>query len=263
MFKRRLGRILRPNGRSLIVAVDHAVLMGPARGLEKPGKLLEAVVDGGADAVLTTFGVARNFGRQLAQTALILRADGGSTMLGQPAAMSQIYSVEAALQLGAEAVACMGFPGSRWEGQTLPYLAALAAECDRWGMALMAETLPRGFEGGDDARTPGNLKLAARIGAELGADFIKTQYPGTVEAMREMTETCYVPVVVLGGSRMETDRQCLEVVRAALDGGAAGVAMGRNIWQHPEPAKMTRALAGLIHHDLGTDEAMALAGLKG
>ncbi|MCL4424289.1 MAG: fructose-bisphosphate aldolase, partial [Firmicutes bacterium] len=99
----------------------------------------------------------------------------------------------------------------------------------------------------EDARTVENIKTATRIAAELGADFIKTHYTGTVDSFREVIDSALVPVVVLGGSKMATDRDVLETVAQAMQAGARGIAMGRNIWQHPFPEKITRALRAIIH----------------
>lgn len=258
MKENRLRRIFGPDGRTLIVAMDHAGSMGPVPGLEDPGRVIREVVAAGADAVMTTFGIARRFGGNLGRAALILRVDGGTSALGPRGAdMSLVFRVEDALRQGADGVACMGFPGREGECRTLPYLAQLASACAEWNLPLLAEMLPWGFEPRPEARTAENVGIAARIGAEMGADIIKTQFVGDVETFRsKVIAGCYVPVVVLGGSRMGTDAEVLETVAAALAAGAAGVAMGRNVWQHPTPGKMVAALGALIHGGATVAEAM-------
>lgn len=258
MKERRLNRVFRKDGRTLIVAMDHPGSMGPMPGLENPGRTIEKVLDGGADVIMTTFGVAQAFAAEIGRAALLLRLDGGTSKLGDrsTARMTRVFGIKDALRLGADAVVCMGFPGSRLEHETLPYLSALATECLEWQMPLMAEMLPRGFEGGTDSRTPEGIALAVRVGAENGADIIKTQYTGSVESFKKVVENCYVPVVVLGGNKMETDRDVLETVHGAIASGARGVAMGRNIWQHAAPAKMTAAITSIIHGNASVDEAL-------
>src|SRR5207253_3812747 len=124
MTTRRLHHIFKSDGRALIVAMDHAVLDGPMKGLEHPAETIERVIAGGADAVLTNYGVERAFAKELAPLGLILRADGGSTGLGQGKGPSSIqFTVESALRLGADALAVCAYPGSAHEETSLLNLA--------------------------------------------------------------------------------------------------------------------------------------------
>jgi DhnA family fructose-bisphosphate aldolase class Ia len=251
----RMRRIFAADGRTVIVALDHAAYYGPIAGLERPGEVLQAVVEAGADAVLTTSGIAAQFGDALGRAGLILRADGGATSRNpQPAGMRQILSVERALRLGADALICMGFIGFPDEVSSLRVLTDLADECSRWEVPLLAEMIVAGQEG--KAPTAEDVGFAARVGAELGADFIKTTYVGPPEAYREALGACYVPVVVLGGEKAADDQAVLEGVAGAMAAGAAGVAIGRNVWQHPDPTGMVRALVALVHGGATVDEAL-------
>ncbi|MCL5040491.1 MAG: 2-amino-3,7-dideoxy-D-threo-hept-6-ulosonate synthase [Firmicutes bacterium] len=245
----RKNKIFAEDGLTLIVAMDHGATMGPLPGMKDPGKIIASVVQGGADAIMTSYGIATRFGHLFKRVGLILRLDGGTSGLGDRSTgyMQAVYSVNDALRIGADGVVCMGFPGSRWEHHTLPYLSQIVADAHQWGMPVLVEALPRGFEPKEDARTVENIKTATRIAAELGADFIKTHYTGTVDSFREVIDSALVPVVVLGGSKMATDRDVLETVAQAMQAGARGIAMGRNIWQHPFPEKITRALRAIIH----------------
>ncbi len=255
MNKSRAHHIFAADGRTVIVALDHAAYFGPMVGLEQPGEVLQAVVEAGADAVLTTAGIAARFGDCLGHAGLILRADGGSTVRDpQPAGLRQILSVGRALRLGADALACMGMIGFPDESASLRVLTDLANECSRWGLLLLAEMLAQGH--GEEKPTAEDIAFAARVGAELGADFIKTLYVGPPEAYRLVIETCYVPVVVLGGEKATDDRGVLEAVAGAVKAGAAGVAIGRNVWQHPDPAGMVRALVALVHTGATVDKAL-------
>ena len=255
---RRMNRIFRPAkaghpARALIVAMDHGLLDGPCRGLEEPGQTIAKVVEGGADAVLTSYGVARRFARELAPLGLILSADGGATSLGKgdgPGAL--FYSVEEALRLGADAVAVTAFPGSPKEETTLQSLALITGKAHAWGMAVMAEMVPGGFDSAPEYRTRANIALSVRVAAELGADFVKTPYTPGFEAI---TSTCYVPVVILGGAKRGNERDMLSDIKAAVDAGGAGVAIGRNIFQADDPAAMTAAVAAILHHGASVDEA--------
>src|SRR5690349_19959135 len=198
MTTRRLHHIFKADGKTLIVAMDHAVLDGPMKGLEHPGETIKRIIAGGADAVLTTYGVARAFAKELAPLGLILRADGGSTGLGQGKGPSSIqFTVESALRVGADALAVCAYPGSPHEENSLLSLARIVEAAHAWGMLVMAEMVAGGFDSGPEFRTLKSINAAARIGAEMGADIIKCPY---VEGFEEVICTTYAPVVILGGA---------------------------------------------------------------
>lgn len=248
----RMRRIFSPDGRTVIVAMDHAAYFGPLPGLERPGEMLRSVVQAGADAVLTTAGIAAQFGSDLGKAGLIVRADGGSTVRApSPTGIRQTVSVESALRLGADALACMGMIGFPDESASLRVLTDLVNTCTPWGMPVLAEMLVQGKE-----ITAEDVTFAARVGAELGADMIKTFYVGPPDAYRTVTANCFVPVVVLGGEKSADDRTVLGAVAGALDAGANGVAIGRNVWQHENPAGITRALVALVHGGATVDSAL-------
>jgi DhnA family fructose-bisphosphate aldolase class Ia len=244
-LKRRMAHIFQPDGRALIVALDHT-RSGPAPGLERPGETIARVVAGGADAILTTYGIARHFWHRLGNRGLIVGTDGMRPVTE--------HAVLDALRLGADAVELKVFPGNPQETR-LPELNHLAAVCAEWGMPLLAEPIPVSFQE-TSAHTPENIAKAARIAAEAGADFVKVHYTGAIETMRRVIECCYVPVVILGGPRMASERDVLQVVADALEAGARGIAFGRNIFAHPRPDRMTAALAALIHGGATVDQAL-------
>ncbi len=260
--KRRMYRLFREDGRSLVVAMDHGSGLDVYPALIAPATVLEAVISGGADAVLTTPGIAREYFHILKSVGVILRVDGGSSQLAKSESLecNLLYSVEDALRLGADAVACMGFPGTALEAQTLGNLATLARQCLDWEVPLMAEMLPGGLMS-SDLKTAENVRLAARIGVELGADFIKTEYVGPEESFQTVVEHCYRPILILGGSKTSDEQALFSTVRSCLDIGAAGVVMGRNVWGHPRPEAMVKALAAMIHNNASVTEALDL--LKG
>ncbi|RMF02387.1 MAG: hypothetical protein D6768_08390, partial [Chloroflexi bacterium] len=174
---RRLNRIFRPDGRALIVAFDHGMIDGPAPGMERPADTLPKIAAGGADAILTTFGTATRFARQIAPLGLILRLDGGGTKLGaMDGPGAQFYTVEDALRLGADAVAVSAFPGSAKEEATLETLARVIGQAHAWGLPVMAEMVPGGFDSGPEFRTAESIAVSARVAAELGADWVKVPY---------------------------------------------------------------------------------------
>lgn len=255
MTTRRINRIFRPDGRALIVAFDHGMIDGPAKGMEQPAGTLQKIVAGGADAILTTYGTASRFAKEIASLGLILRLDGGGTKLGTMGPGSQFYTIEDAIRIGADAVAVSAFPGAPNEEESLATLANVIGEAHQWGIPVMGEMVPGGFDSPDHMRTAESIAIAARVGAELGADWMKIPY---AEGFERVTTTCYVPTVILGGAKKGSERSMLEKIRAALDVGAVGVAIGRNIFQADDPGAMTAAVAALIHRDASIDEAMEI-----
>jgi class I fructose-bisphosphate aldolase len=253
---RRMKRIFAPDGRTLIVAMDHGLLDGPCKGLENPGKTIEKIVAGGANAVLTSYGVARHFASELSGIGVILRSDGGATSLTKGSSPSAItFSIEDALRLGADALAVSAFPGSKIETETLQNLAHISSEAHAWGLPVLGEMVPGGFDSPPEMRTAHSVALSSRVGSELGADFIKTPY---VQNFDEVICTSYVPVVILGGAKRGMERDMLVDIKAAIDVGAAGVAIGRNIWQSENPTAMTAAVAAIIHHNATVEEALEI-----
>ena len=253
----RWNHIFREDGKVLIVAMDHPSTFGMMEGVEKPGQVIRQVRAGGADGMLTTYGIVTRFAEEIGNMGILLRVDGGGTMLAQERGpMQLIYDVYDALRVGADAVCCMGMPGSTYESVTLPYLSDLISQCAEWNVPVMAEMLPGGFENPAEMWTPENIGHACRIGAELGVDFIKTTYSGDVESFRAICEQVYVPIVVLGGSKSKDPRDLLNGIHESMQAGASGVAVGRNIWRYPEPDKMTAAIAAIIHEDATVDAAL-------
>jgi class I fructose-bisphosphate aldolase len=251
----RARRLFAADGRTVIMAMDHAGFYGPMAGLDDPARILDAVAGSGVDAVLTTYGIASAFGDRLGRLGLILRADGGSSSRNPSKSdLRRVFSGSDALRLGADAVACMGMIGFAEEASSLRVLSDLVAECAPLGLPVMAEMLVQGTDG--KAATAGDVGFAMRIGAELGADWIKAPYAPPAEDYETGVRACYRPVVVLGGSKAGDDGSLLESVAQALEAGASGVAIGRNIWQHACPGGMARALVALVHGGASVEVAL-------
>ena len=255
MRTRRLKHIFRPDGRAFIVAFDHGMIDGPAKGMEQPAGILRQIAAGGADAILTTYGTAEKYAEEIEPLGLIMRLDGGGTKLGKMGPGSLFWSVDDALRIGADAVAVSAFPGAAEEEDSLRTLAMVVGEAHAWGIPVMGEMVPGGFDSPDHMRTAESIAIAARVGAEIGADWVKIPYAPGFEAV---TNTCYVPAVILGGAKKGSEREMLEKIRTALDVGATGVAIGRNIFQADNPQAMVAAIAALIHENVSIDEAMKI-----
>jgi DhnA family fructose-bisphosphate aldolase class Ia len=255
MYTRRLKRIFRPDGRALIVALDHGLTEGPVQGLEDPAVILGQIAAGGADAILTSYGVAKRFADAVAPLGLILRLDVGGTKLGKMGPGIQFFRVEDALRIGADAVAVSAFPGTPEEQSTLHTLAAVITDAHAWGMPVMAELQPGGFDAGPDFFTTENIAISARVAAELGADWVKVPYAPNFQ---RVVQSCYVPTVMLGGVKVNDPRKLFESVWSTVQAGAAGIAIGRNIFQADKPRAVVRALAALIHEEASVEDACLL-----
>ncbi len=238
----RMRRIFGSDGRTLIVAMDHAAPMGPIKGLEDPFAMIRTCVGAGADAVLTTYGTAKRCLEVLDGRGLVLRVIEGDGL-----------GVEDALRVGADAVMSMYFIGES-QRETALHTGVLASACDAWGMPLAVEFLPR-VQSADAAQNSWLIAHGSRAAFEGGADFIKTMYTGDAESFAKVVNGTPIPVVVLGGARSGMDTDLFRSIRDALDIGAKGVAVGRNIWQHERPEHMVAALARLIHEDASVEQA--------
>jgi class I fructose-bisphosphate aldolase len=242
----RLNRIFKPDGKSVIAALDHGIAgITPLAHLALPRELLPEVIQNGADAIITTPGIARQCSDLFAGAGLILRIDGGpSALTGDWNKMELIRSIEDALRLGADAVIMMGITGTTEEARSLATLGRVAAQCQAWGMPLVAEMLPGGFTAKEVSFE--QLMVSARLAAELGADIVKMRYQGPAEEYCAVVQGCFLPLVVLGGSKQQPD-QLIQEVQQALGAGASGVAVGRNIWQSDCPGEITSRLAQTVH----------------
>ena len=252
----RLDRIFGIDGRAVIIALDHGLIDGPCPGFERADETIAAIVAGGPDAILTSYGVARRFAAQLEGVGLILRSDGAVSNLGGPStgSVGRFFGADDAIRVGADALAVTAFPGSDAEADTLRNLALTVGEAHSRDLPVMAEMVPGGFDSAPEMRGPEAVAFAARLGAELGADFIKAPY---CDDFGRVTASTFAPVVILGGSK-GTEAATLANIRAALDAGAAGVAMGRNVFQSKNPTAMTKAVAAVVHADVTVEYALSI-----
>jgi class I fructose-bisphosphate aldolase/fructose-bisphosphate aldolase/2-amino-3,7-dideoxy-D-threo-hept-6-ulosonate synthase len=243
--KRRMHHVFAADGKALVVAMDGA-RNGPATGLRDAVGAVKAVVDGGADAILTTYGMGRATADVLRGQGLILGLDSEDNIAD--------YGVEHALRYGADAVELKVFPGNATETK-LADLRRLAAKCSEWGMPLLAEPIPVSFQD-TSAHTIENIARAARIGCECGGDFLKVHYVGPAEEFAErVIAECYVPVLCLGGPAKDDPLDALRACAGAMQAGAKGIVFGRNIVNSARPDRMCAALGEIIHGGASVDNA--------
>lgn len=252
---RRLSRIFRSNGKTVIIPMDHGVTLGPISGIENISKIVEKLRRGGADAVLVHKGWARLIDTR--GMSLILHISASTKLGPDPDWKVTVASVEEAVALGADGVSIHINIGCEREPEMLSLLGAVAESCEDWGMPLLVMAYPRGPKI-TNQHDPELVSHVARIAAELGADVVKTNYTGSIESFKRVVECCPIPVVIAGGPKVSSDREMLEMVKNSVDSGGAGVSIGRNVFQHERPDLMTRAIVGIVHDGISIEDAMEI-----
>jgi len=252
-IKNRLSQIIKPNtGRTVMLAVDHGYFLGPTHKLENARQTIEPLLQY-ADALMLTRGILRNCVDAESSTPVVLRVSGGTSIIGKDLSNETITtSMEEAVRLNASAVALSIFVGTDHEHQTLANLSTLVDLGNEYGIPVLAVTAVGKELGKRDVRF---LSLSCRIAAELGASFVKTYY---CEEFQKVTESCPVPVVIAGGPKLETELDALKLAHEAIDKGAAGVDMGRNIWQSDHPVAMIKSVRAVVQEKATPKEALEI-----
>jgi len=244
----RLARVFRPQtNRTVMLAIDHGYFQGPTTGLERVDLSIVPLL-GYADALMTTRGMVRSTIPPTSGAPIVLRASGGPSILRELSNEQVAVAMEDAVRLNAAAVAVQVFIGGEFETQSVRNMTLLVDEGQRAGMPVLAVTAV-GRELTRDARY---LRLAVRICAELGAHVVKTYYCD--EDFDTVTAGCPVPVVMAGGKKLP-ELEALTMAYHAIEGGAAGVDMGRNIFQSDHPVAMMRAIRAVVHESAKPEHA--------
>ena len=250
--KIRMERIINRNsGRTVIIPMDHGVTLGPMAGLTNMQETIDAVATGGANAIVIHKGVVENGHRGRGKDlGLIIHLSASTRIAPDPNSKTLVCSVEEAIKLGADAVSVHVNLGAENEGAMIQDLGSIAKVAMEWGMPLLAMMYTRGpkIENEYDVSV---VKHAARVGAELGADIVKVPYTGSPETFKEVVDGCFVPVVIAGGEKMDTDSDILDMVRGAVAAGGAGVSIGRNVFQHRNPTSIVQAISTIVHNGCG------------
>ena len=257
----RIERIIdRNTRRTVIVPMDHGVTVGPIKGLIDVARTVDLVAEGGANAIVAHAGFSlqghRGAGKDIG---LILHLSASTSLSPDPNDKVLVNTVQRAVKMGADAVSVHINVGADDEPQMLRDLGAVAIECMEWGMPLLAMMYPRGQKIENETGVE-EVKLAARVGAELGADMVKCPYTGDPDSFATVVEGCMVPVVIAGGSKL-SDEETLKMIEGAMQAGAVGLSMGRNAFQHETPAKFVKAASAMVHDGVSAKEAMEI--LKG
>jgi len=251
-MKNRLSRLIKEDGHCFFLPIDHGYFQGPTTCLEKPGETIRPLLPY-ADALFVTRGVLRNCVDPGSSVPIILRVSGCTSIVGPGLEREALTtSIEEIIRLNASAVGVSVFVGSEYERETLDNLATLVNECEDYGIPVMAVTAVGKEMEKRDARY---LGLASRICAELGARVVKTYW---CEDFDKVTGGCPVPVVIAGGPICETELEVMEFVYDGMQKGAIGVNLGRNVWRHPHPVAMMKALRAIIHESARPKEALEI-----
>ena len=242
--------------------MDHGITLGAVKGLADVESTIDGVVCGGADAVLTQKGLAPRVHPNKNGAGYVIHLNASTTMGPDNNDKRLTGTVEEAVRAGADAVSLHLNVGSDYEPTQIEDLAGVTEAADRLGVPVLAMSYARGsnLDGEDPERDADYLGHAVRLAEELGADLVKTAYSGDPGSFEGVVESTRLPVLIAGGSR-GADRETLSMVRGAMDAGAAGVSMGRSIFQHDDPEAITRAVTAVVHDDATPAEALDRAGL--
>ncbi len=260
----RLKRLF-TRGRSVIVPMDHAIYFGPVPALRDPAGWVADVAGTEADALLMTLGCLNRVAPVVGNQGVIARIDGTVTRLGPSLEVTdQIASVEQAVSAGADAVVLNVYVGVDSEREMLGKLGRAAEACQRWGMPLVAEMIPGaalarhyavGAPQAEREVLAEQVAVAARVGAEMGADVIKTCYTGSADTFAFVVENATVPVWAAGGPVATGAGGVIQMVDEVMRSGAAGVCIGRNVWERAERLVLLQTICRMVHHQLSAAEA--------
>ena len=250
----------RETGRTFIVPMDHGIGMGPLPGLYDMRETVEHMAGTGVNAVVVHKGLVRTITpclRQAPDVGLIVHLCASTSQAPDPNEKQLVCAVPEALALGADAVSVHVNIGAATEGQMLRDFAEVAEQCRDLDVPLLAMIYPRGPKLRVQFSEAFNTHCA-RVAYEVGADVVKVQYTGSPESFTRVVQSVPIPVVIAGGPKMGSDREVLEMVWEALQAGAAGISIGRNVFGAENVSRLCRALAGIIHENLSVPEAIDL-----
>jgi len=248
-MKNRLSRIINPkSGHCVMLAVDHGYF-GNVPGALKRFEDLNILFEY-ADALMLTRGMLRNCVPAEVNKPIVLRVSAGASMLKELSNEEINVAIDDAIRLNVSAITCSIFIGGEYEKQSIMNLSKLVNWGQTYGIPVLAVTAV-GREMVRDARY---LGMASRMAVEMGATFVKTYYCDDFE---EVTSMCPAPVVIAGGKKIE-ERDALQMAKNAIDKGAVGVDMGRNIFQSDKPVGMIKAVREIVHNNASVDDAFEI-----
>lgn len=250
-MKNRLARIFNPkSGRTVMLAIDHGYFQGPTTGLERIDLNILPLVPH-ADTLMLTRGILRSIVPPSTTQSIVLRVSGGTSILKELSNEDIAVDIEDSMRLNVCAMAVQVFIGGEYEKESIINMTRMVDQGTRYGIPTLAVTAV----GKDMARDARYFRLATRICAELGAQYIKTYY--IEEGFETVTSSCPVPIVMAGGKKIP-EKDALQMAYNAVDQGAAGVDMGRNIFQSEDPVAMIQAVKAIVHDNEKPEKAYDL-----
>ena len=249
----RLNRILR-KGKMLCIPMDHGISNGPIEGLTDPASIIYKCEAHGLTSVIINKGILKTLPKPT-KIGVLVHFSSSTSLSLSPNRKMLTGTVEEAVRMGADGVSLHINIGGKEEPEMLEQLGSIANECHIWGMPLLAMMYPRG-ENVKNPHEPEIVGHVARIGAECGADIVKTVYTGDIDSFAKIVKSTPVPIVIAGGPKAKTDLDILQMTEDAMMAGAKGVTYGRNIFAHKRPEKMVEALASIIFKKESAKEAM-------
>ena len=246
----RLKKLYHHSDKLLIVPMDHGITIGPVTGLTEINQTVNAVFDGGADAVVVHKGLVRYLTDALGSNKgeLIIHLSASTALAPESQSMRKelVSSVEHSIRLGATAISTHVNLGSQFEAEQIKDVGLIAEECDKWGMPLLAMMYVR-----DGSKVhefdPERIRHAARVAEELGADIVKVNYSGTLETFRQVVSGVKIPVLIAGGERLGSNDDLLTMIDDAVSAGANGISIGRNIFQDENPEKLCANIRSILN----------------
>lgn len=256
----RMNRIFADDGRAVMVAINHGMHMGPSKGLDNMGKLFADLTAEKPDSYTIHKGMAMRFGDIFAgKTALVVKCT-NATRFFRPEE-TPLTGVEEVMALGADAVAIGLSLADDHEQSAMRYAGEVVGAAAKYGLPTITHSYPCGNLLSDDERySVENVGYAVRVSQELGIDIIKTFWTGSQKTFEKIVAIgAPNKIVISGGPRCTTLRECFEMTRQGIDAGAAGITYGRNIWEHEYPAAVLRGLVNIVHNGATVDQAMEIA----
>lgn len=258
--KQRIRRIFKNGGKAVMTAVNHGLGYGPAVGIDDLQGLFEKILPVKPDSITIHKGIAKCYAHMLpSETALILKVT-NATRYFSPEETS-VADVSDAIRIGADAIAVgLSLCGMN-EATEIQRMSRFVAEADAAGIPVVAHSYPCGnFLSEAERYLPENVGYAVRVAQELGADVIKTYWTGDQKSFEKIVKIgAPAKVVISGGPRCETLRDCFLMTKTGMDAGASGITYGRNIWQHPYPTAVVAGLAEIVHNGASVESAMEVA----
>ncbi len=250
----RMARIMRRD-KMLCIPMDHGISNGPIQGLEDPASVIYKCQNRGITSVIINKGIIKSLPQPTPRIGILVHFSSSTILSTTPNRKMLTGTVKEAITLGADGVSLHINVGGKEEPEMLEQLGVISTACHKWNMPLLAMMYPRG-ENVKNPHEPNIVAHAARIGAECGADIVKTVYTGDIDSFADIVNSTPVPIVIAGGPKTETDLELLQMTQDAMEAGAVGVTYGRNIFAHRTPEKMVDALASIIFKGTKATEAI-------